>query len=46
MVVCLACEPDHELSTCPGRTHPEFAREKTSEDVDAGWPHHQELRNR
>ena len=25
---------------------PEFAHEKTSEDVDAGWPHHQELRNR
>ena len=29
----------------PG-TDPEVAREKTSEDVDAGWPHHQDLRNR
>ena len=36
MFICLDCEPGHELSTCPGRTHPEFAREKTSEDVDAG----------
>lgn len=35
MSICLACEPGHELSTCPG-THPEFAREKTSEDVEAG----------
>ena len=39
MFICLDCELGHELSTCPG-THPEFAREKTSEDVEAGWPHH------